>query len=86
MLDFTQLWRDFWERPLGYPLLKAYDAFMSIRRYEHMPFYFYPGGVSVVGLQDKLLGYIDWAVDAHEDARNPADANQSFYRRSIYFY
>ena len=51
-----------------------------------MPFYFYPGGVSVVGLQDKLLGYIDWAVDAHEDARNPADANKNFYLRSIYFY
>jgi len=86
MVDFTSLWRDFWERPMAYPLLRLYDQFMSIKRYEHMPFYFYPGGVSVVGQQKKLLDYIDWAVDAHEEARNPADKNKTFYMRSVYLY
>lgn len=59
---------------------------MGIKRYEHMPFYFYPGGVSVVGQQEKLLNLIDWGVDAHEEARNPADRGKNFYMRSIYIY
>ena len=50
MPDFATLWRDTMERPLAYPLFRIYDQFMSIRRYEHMPFYFYPGGVSVVSV------------------------------------
>ena len=86
MLDWNTLWRDACERPLAYPLLNLYNQFMNIRRYEHMPFYFYPAGVSVVSIQDKLLGYIDWGVDAHEDARNTADANRVFYQRAVYFY
>lgn len=59
---------------------------MGIKRYEHMPFYFYPSGVSVVSLEDKLLNYIDWAVDAHEEARNTADSNKTFYMRAVYLY
>ena len=27
---------------------------------------------------------LDWAVDAHEEARNNADSNRNFYSRSIY--
>ena len=57
-----------------------YDAFMSIRRYEHMPFYFYP----VVNYQDKALNFMDWLIDAHEDARNPKDRNMNFHMRFIY--
>jgi hypothetical protein len=80
------MWRDAGERPLLYPFFKAYSSFMGIRRYEHMPFYFYPSGVNVVSLQDKILNYVDWLVDAHEDARNRNDANKTFYMRSIYFF
>ena len=39
-----QLYRDFWNRPLGYPLLVLYNTFMSIRRYDRMPFYIAPIG------------------------------------------
>ena len=69
-MALKEMWRDFQERPLGYPILKIYDNFMNIKRYEHMPFYFYPGGVSISGTQDKIVNFFDWTVDAHEDARN----------------
>ena len=42
MGDWQSFWRDFSERPLAYPLFRVYGAFMDIKRYEHMPFYFYP--------------------------------------------
>ena len=71
---------------MGYPILRAYDSFMNIKRYESMPFYFYPGGVSVSGLQDRVVKFFDWTVDAHEEARNNADRNRTFYERSVYFY
>ena len=32
------------------------------------------------------MNYIDWGVDAHEEARNPEDRNRNFYRRSVYVY
>jgi len=57
---------------------------MDIKRYEHMPFYFYPQGVSVVNVEDKIINFVDWAVDAHEEARNPNDRNRNFYQRSVY--
>jgi hypothetical protein len=44
--------RDFGSRPLLYPVFRLYGAFMNIQRYDHMPFYFYPGGVSVVSFED----------------------------------
>lgn len=88
MGDWTaeNLWRDFTERPLLYPLFRVYGAFMDIKRYEHMPFYFYPQGVSIVAQEDKILNFADWLVDAHEESRNPMDKNQNFYRRSVYVY
>jgi hypothetical protein len=49
-----------------------------------MPFYFYPTGVNVVSLQDRVINYLDWAVDAHEEARNNSDRNKSFYMRTVY--
>lgn len=49
-----------------------------------MPFYFYPQGVSVVNVEDKIINFVDWAVDAHEEARNPNDRNRNFYQRSVY--
>lgn len=51
-----------------------------------MPFYFYPGGVSVSGLQDKVVNFFDWTVDAHEETRNNMDRNRTFHGRAIYFY
>jgi len=86
MGDWTveNLWRDFCERPLLYPLFRVYGAFMSIKRYDHMPFYFYPSGVSIVENQNKLINLIDWAVDAHEDTRNQPTYAVNFYRRSTY--
>ena len=59
---------------------------MDIKRYEHMPFYFYPQGVNIVSVQDKFINIIDWTVDAHEEARNPHDKNRSFYARSVFVY
>ena len=59
---------------------------MSIKRYEHMPFYFYPHGQSIVGKQDTLLNLIDWAVDAHEESRNEPAHFLSFYNRSVYVF
>jgi hypothetical protein len=49
-----------------------------------MPFYFYPQGVSVVNIEDKIINFADWAVDAHEEGRNPNDRNRNFYQRSVY--
>jgi len=59
---------------------------MDIKRYEHMPFYLYPSGVSIVKVEDKLINLLDWALDAHEEARNPHDKNRSFYQRSVFVY
>jgi len=73
MFDFETWWRDFQERPLAYPLLALYMKFMDIRRYEHMPFYFYPYGQSVVSYEDGVLKFIDFLVDAHEIERNKQD-------------
>lgn len=84
MADWQTLWRDWSERPLAFPLFSLYRSFMDIRRYEHMPFYFYPQGVNVVALQDRLINVADWAFDAHEEGRNPCDLNRSFYARSVY--
>jgi len=61
-----------------------YGAFMDIKRYEHMPYYFYPQGVSVVNIEDKIINFMDWTVDAHEEARNTKDRNRNFYQRSVY--
>ena len=49
-----------------------------------MPFYFAPVGASVVNYEDLILNYVDWMVDAHEEARNTADVNRNFYQRSVY--
>lgn len=57
---------------------------MDIKRYDKMPFYFAPQGADIVALEDRFLNYVDWMVDAHEDARNDADANRNFYARSVF--
>ena len=79
-----QMYRDFWNRPLGYPFLRAYGVFMNIKRYDRMPFYIAPAATEVVNYEDELLNRIDWAVDAHEEARNKEDRNRNFYARSVY--
>lgn len=76
--------RDFMNRPLFYPLLRIYGAFMNIERYDHMPFYFYPSGVKVSSFEDSFLDFLDWTVDAHEESRNDRDKNRNFYDRSVY--
>ena len=76
--------REFWNRPIYYPILRFYGAFMDIKRYDKMPFYFAPQGAQVVDYEDRLLNLVDWAVDAHEEARNSADTNRNFYQRSVY--
>lgn len=52
---------------------------MSIRRYDHFPFYIYPSGVSVNNFEEGVLKFIDHLVDAHELERNKCDRNKSFY-------
>ena len=90
MQDFNDWWspevwmREFWNRPIYYPILRFYGAFMDIKRYDKMPFYFAPTGASVVDYEDRLLNLIDWGYDAHEEARNTNDANRTFYARAVY--
>ena len=81
---FEQMYRDFWSRPLLTPVLKTYSAFMNIKRYDRMPFYFAPAAGKVVNYEDKLINLMDWMVDAHEEARNKEDRNKNFYMRSVY--
>ena len=61
-----------------------YGSLMDIKRYEHMPYYFYPQGVKVVGMEDRIINLMDWMCDAHEEARNPHDSNKNFYQRSVF--
>ena len=83
---FENILRDLQERPLAFPVLKAYDAFMNIRRYEKFPFYIYPTSVSVSGFEDRVLKFLDYMVDAHELERNKSDMHRSFYQRAAYVY
>ena len=76
---FENILRDLQERPLAFPVLRAYDAFMNIRRYEKFPFYVYPTSVSVSGFEDRVLKFLDYMVDAHELERNKSDMHRSFY-------
>ena len=45
-------YREFFNRPIYYPILRAYGAFMDIKRYDRMPFYFAPVGASVVDYEN----------------------------------
>lgn len=78
--------RDLQEMPFAYPILIAYRNFMSIKRYDHMPFYFYPQGVKVSSLEDRVINFLDWMCDAHEEPRNPHDKNHSFYDRAVFVF
>ena len=69
---------------MAYPFLNLYNQFMSIKRYDRMPYYMAPAGTSVVNYEDELIDLLDWAVDAHEEARNPEDRNRNFYSRAAY--
>jgi len=86
MGDYTleQVYRDFWSRPLAYPLLRIYSQFMNIKRYDRMPFYIAPAAGKVVNYEDELINLLDWTVDAHEEARNTEDRNRNFYSRAVY--
>jgi hypothetical protein len=88
MGDWTmeQIGRDFWSRPLLWPLLNVYSKIMHIKRYDRMPFYIAPAAGKVVDYENELINLLDWAVDAHEEARNKEDRNRNFYSRSVYFY
>lgn len=82
LIDWETFWRDFQELPLNYPILRAYSAFMNIRRYEKFPFYIYPGSVSVSSFEDKILNFTDYMVDAHELERRKVNYAESFYQRA----
>ena len=85
-MDLQNFLRDFKEQPFTLPVLNLYNKFMGIKRYDHMPFYFYPQAKSWISFEDTIITFVDWLIDAHEDARNTADRNRSFYQRSVYFY
>ena len=84
--SFETLYRDAQHRPLGYPLLKFYSSFMDIKRGDKMPFYIIPAGEGVVSFEDRVIRFLDWMVDAHEEARNTDDLNRNFYQRALYTY
>ena len=86
MLDWTTMWRDLQEKPVLTPVLGLYNQFMNIRRYEHFPFYVYPGSRKVVGFEDSVLKFIDFLVDAHELERNKSDSGKSSYNRTNYVF
>ena len=52
---------------------------MDIKRYDKMPFYMAPVGENVVSYEDRIIRFLDWLVDAHEEARNTSDKNRNFY-------
>lgn len=85
-MDWTSIWRDISEQPLSSPFFNLYYRFMNIKRYEHMPFYFYPAAKSWISFEDTIITFIDWLVDAHEQERNHNDINRTFYQRSLYVY
>jgi len=84
--SFETLYRDFQHRPVLYPLLKAYSSFMDIKRYDKMPFYIAPAAENIVSYEDQFITFLDFLVDAHEEARNTEDKNRNFYQRSVYAY
>ena len=84
MSNWDNMWRDAQEQPLFYPIFKVYSSFMNIKRYDSMPYYFAPTGAKIVDIEDKIINYADWLVDAHEDSRNTGDRNRNFYQRSAY--
>jgi hypothetical protein len=86
MVDWTSFWRDFQEQPLLTPLFNLYYQFMEIKRYDHMPFYFYPYAKQWISFEDTIITFLDWLCDAHEQERNTNDKNRTFYQRSIYVY
>ena len=85
-MDWQSFLRDAKEQSIISPILVLYYKFMNIKRYDHMPFYFYPAAKSWISFEDTFITFCDWLVDAHEDSRNKADKNRNFYQRSVYFY
>ncbi len=79
MFDFTSLVRDVQERPLLFPMFNLYNNFMNIKRYDHFPFYIYPGGVRVNNFEESILKFIDHLVDAHELEMNKNDNKKNSY-------
>ena len=70
--------------PLAYPLLRAYNWVLSIKRYDKFPFYIYPQGMMVSSLEDSIIKFMDYLVDAHELERNKSDGSRNFYFRTNY--
>ena len=81
---FEDFKSDIQEAPLAYPLLRAYGWLLSIRRYEHFPFYIYPQGMKVSSIEDGVIKFVDYMVDAHELERNKMDDGMNFYNRANY--
>ena len=75
-------WREYQEGALLSPIFKLYGHFMDIKRYEHMPFYFYPAAKTWISWEDGVLTFLDYLVDAHEHERNQSDKNRCFYERA----
>ena len=84
MFDLTTFFREIQEFPLAYPILRAYSAFGSIKRYENFPFYIYPSMKKTAGFEDSILKFCDYLVDAHELERNKSDIDMSQYERTNY--
>lgn len=59
---------------------------MSIQRYDGMPFYIKPAGGRANDIHGNFVEFLDFLVDAHEENRNRADLNRTFYYRSVYVY
>jgi len=85
-MDWQTIWRDFTEQPITTPFFSLYTKFMNIKRHDHFPFYIYPQAKSWISFEDTIITFIDWLVDAHEQERNSADLNRSFYQRAAYVY
>ena len=57
---------------------------MDIKRYDKMPFYFYPAAKEWISWEDGIISFVDYLADAHEHERNKNDTGKCFYERFSY--
>ncbi len=84
MTWFEDYVRNFEYRPLLYPVFHSYYHFMNIKRGDKFPFYIFDGVKAGENIEDRIIDFCDYMVDAHELERNKGDKNRSFYQRSYY--
>ena len=65
-IDWEHYWREFENHTIIYHFLNIYHRVLSIRRNSQFPFYVQNQQIGINSVQDNLLEFINWLVDAHE--------------------